>query len=226
MIEVFNRVLIDHCSDNLFCTLKSSVSNLRIEGISGDKVKLVGNTMIDSVMYIQQKYNLEEILSNLVGKLRNYVFITLHRPSNVDDIVQWTRISKSLKSLSVDFPIIASSHPRSNHLFEELKFIRVLKGIGYKESIALQSFADFIITDSGGLQEETTFLNKPCLTLRSNTERPETVQLGTNNLVNPEELMKYEAYIKPIIFGKKTREIPFWDGLASNRILNNFLSIT
>jgi UDP-N-acetylglucosamine 2-epimerase (non-hydrolysing) len=226
MIEEFNRILIDRCSDYLFCTLESSVNNLHIEGISGDKVKLVGNTMIDSLRYIQEKYNLEDILSQLIGKLRNYIFLTLHRPSNVDDIGQWTKICKSLKSLSDDFPIVASSHPRSHHLFEELKFIRLLKGIGYKESIALQSFANFVITDSGGLQEETTFLNKPCLTLRSNTERPETIQLGTNNLVNPEELMRYEAYIKPIIIGKKTNQIPFWDGLASQRILNNFLSIT
>jgi UDP-N-acetylglucosamine 2-epimerase (non-hydrolysing) len=223
MIEEFNRVIIDHASDYLFCTLESSVSNLQKEGISGGNVKLVGNTMIDSLSYTQRKYNIEELLTNLIGNLRSYVFLTLHRPSNVDDMERWGRISKSLKLLSAEFPIIVSSHPRSNHLFEELNFVKLLKGIGYKESIALQSFAAFVVTDSGGLQEETTYLNIPCLTLRDNTERPETVMLGTNTLVSPEELMNYPLIIELINVRSKNERIPLWDGNASERIVNNFI---
>jgi UDP-N-acetylglucosamine 2-epimerase (non-hydrolysing) len=179
--------------------------------------------MIDSLSYTQRKYNIEELLTNLIGNLRSYVFLTLHRPSNVDDMERWGRISKSLKLLSVEFPIIVSSHPRSSHLFEELNFVKLLKGIGYKESIALQSFAAFVVTDSGGLQEETTYLNIPCLTLRDNTERPETVMLGTNTLVSPEELMNYPLIIELINVRRKNERIPLWDGNASERIVNNFI---
>jgi len=224
MIEEFNRILIDHSADYLFCTLESSVINLEKEGISGDRVKLVGNTMIDSLFYIEHKYDIEELLTDLIGNLRNYVFLTLHRPSNVDNKERWGRIIKSLKLLSAEFPIIASSHPRSNHLFEEIKFIKLLKGLGYKDSIALQSFATFVITDSGGLQEETTYLNVPCLTLRNSTERPETINFGTNTLVSPEDLMNYQAIIEPIINGNKNKKIPLWDGYASQRIVNSFIN--
>lgn len=225
MIEEFNRVLIDHSSDYLFCTLMSSILNLKNEGISGKKVFLVGNTMIDSIKYVQDKFDLNKIAARLVGNDSKFVFLTLHRPSNTENTKRWLSIKKAINNLSKEITIVVSAHPRSKSLFKDIKYIKVLNSPGYKESISLQNSAEFVVTDSGGLQEETTFLKVPCLTLRKNTERPETVKIGTNKLIEPEDLTNYQYILDSIGKRETKKPIKFWDGHAALRVANQLANL-
>lgn len=225
MIEEMNRILIDHISDLLFCTLQSGVSNLLNEGISKSKINLAGNTMIDSVLYIRNKFDLSSIRKLLVGELNEYCFVTLHRPSNIENSERWGQIKIALEQLAKSIPVIVSAHPRSISFFKQIKNITLLKDLGYKESIALQSESRFVLTDSGGLQEETTYLGIPCLTLRDNTERPETIKLGSNTLISPNEIVNYAELTKLSRYHRDGKTIDFWDGQSANRILNKFISL-
>jgi UDP-N-acetylglucosamine 2-epimerase (non-hydrolysing) len=226
MIEEFNRVQIDHSSNYLFCTLMSSVLNLKNEGISGKKVFLVGNTMIDSLKYVQNKFDLNKIAAKLVGNNSKFVFLTLHRPSNTENSKRWFSIKKAINNLNKEIPVVVSAHPRSKSLFEDIKYVKVLNSPGYKESISLQNSAEFVVTDSGGLQEETTFLKIPCLTLRKNTERPETVKIGTNKLIEPEDLTNYQYLLTSIKKRDSKKQIKFWDGNAALRVANQLSTLT
>jgi len=226
MIEEFNRVLIDHSSDYLFCTLMSSVLNLKNEGISSKKVFLVGNTMIDSIKYVQNKFDLNKIAAKLVGNNSKFVFLTLHRPSNTENPKRWLSVKKAINNLNKEILVVVSAHPRSKSLFEDIKYIKVLNSPGYKESISLQNSAEFVVTDSGGLQEETTFLKVPCLTLRKNTERPETVKIGTNKLIEPEDLTNYQYLLNSIKKRDPKKLIKFWDGNAALRVANQLSNLT
>ena len=220
MPEEINRIVVDSISDYLFVTEQSGIDNLKGEGIPKEKIFLVGNTMIDSLIHLLPKaQNPKE------GK---YILATIHRPSNVDNLHQLREILRMLNTLSEFREIIFPVHPRTleimNLLMQDFSLspnITITKPMGYLEFVGYMRNAELVITDSGGVQEETTYLNIPCITLRTTTERPITIEKGTNYLCHTTE----KAITKSIsIFthgGVTKRELPFWDGKAAERIVNN-----
>lgn len=230
MPEEINRILTDAISDYLFVTEKSGLTNLRNEGISGKKIFFVGNTMIDSLVSYLPKTDKSDIFGKLKVSKQNYILVTLHRPSNVDDGKNLKLIMKMFNQLSKRIPVVFPVHPRTK---KKIKNINVSNGIiltaplGYLDFLALMKHSSLVITDSGGIQEETTYLKIPCITLRQNTERPVTVETGTNRLIpyNGESISTYlnkiQLLAEKISDGKSIKKgrIPEkWDGKASDRI--------
>jgi len=229
MPEEINRKVTDSISDLLFTPSKNGNENLTKEGINQNKIHFVGNIMIDSLIKILEKINKSyenKILQNFNLQRRNYVLVTLHRPSNVDKKNSLENILNSLNSLSQKISIFFPMHPRTKRNIGKFKrklvfnkdFI-ISEPLKYKEFITLEKNAKFILTDSGGIQEETTYLKIPCLTLRPNTERPITIIEGTNELVNFEN---FKEKLKIIFSGNwKKGKIPeLWDGKVAVRIAN------
>ena len=219
MPEEINRILTDRVADLLFTPSMDGNENLANEGISPEKVHLVGNVMIDTLVRL-----LPHITPTQYAE-KSYVLVTLHRPSNVDDPSELRRILAALNEIASEADIVFPVHPRTHRMMKELTGIRLapklhlVDPIGYMEFLGLQSKAAFVITDSGGIQEESTFLGVPCLTVRENTERPVTVSLGSNILVGKDmDRLKMEA--RKILLGNaKTGGIPpLWDGKAGGRI--------
>jgi UDP-N-acetylglucosamine 2-epimerase (non-hydrolysing) len=228
MPEEVNRLLTDAISDFLFCTEQSGVDNLRREGVPDDKIFLVGNVMIDTLLKNKAKADKSDILDRLGLAPRTYAALTLHRPSNVDDPAVLGRLLDALEVIQKDMPVIFPIHPRtkknlcSSPLAERVRKmanLRLIDPAGYLDFLKLMSDARLVLTDSGGIQEETTILKVPCLTLRENTERPVTAELGSNTVVgtNPEKILA--AYRDTIAgCGRKVRTPPLWDGRAAERI--------
>ena len=224
MPEETNRLLTDQVADLLFTPSKDGDENLFREGIAPEKIHLVGNVMIDTLVHLLPKINGFRAQKGRVG-FDAYALVTLHRPSNVDEPEMLNKIISTLESLSNDIPIIFPVHPRTCENIIKSKIavqnsrLKLIEPIGYMEFLSLQKSAKIVITDSGGIQEETTFLGVPCLTVRENTERPITIELGTNTLVgqNMDKLRK-EAYNILNGKGKKGTIPPLWDGKASERI--------
>jgi UDP-N-acetylglucosamine 2-epimerase (non-hydrolysing) len=245
MPEEINRILTDSISDLLFTTESSANKNLQREGIASEKIFFVGNTMIDSLISHIKKSNRLNTLERL-GIARDghcpiqYGLLTMHRPNNVDNPDAFRKLLNAICSVKNDILIIFPAHPRTakqiedldlNHLFTTLDAEQDFKAgviltrpFGYLDMLNLMRSATFVCTDSGGLQEETTFLNIPCLTIRKNTERPVTLESGTNILVgqNPISL---QNEIKKIMSGRQKKGLipPLWDGKTSNRILDIIL---
>lgn len=229
MPEEINRLLTDAISDYLFTPSPDADETLRKEGIPDKKIFLVGNVMIDSLLYNKQKAEQSQVLSQLGLGQGGYALLTLHRPSNVDEKESLVKIIIALKEISQRIPIIFPAHPRTRkniekfglqNLFED-KHIYFIEPLGYLHFLKLMMNARLVMTDSGGIQEETTVLNIPCLTLRNITEWPITIIGGTNTLVgNATEEIINEAF--KILDGKGKRGgIPkLWDGKASDRIVN------
>jgi UDP-N-acetylglucosamine 2-epimerase (non-hydrolysing) len=229
MPEEINRKVTDAISDILFTPSKDGDQNLIHEGVERKKINFVGNIMIDSLVSIlktiDQSY--EDAVFQKFGLQRNhFVVVTLHRPSNVDDKNSLGRIMKFLDTLSLRMPVIFPVHPRTKKSIKGLDkdFVsssqfKVLEPLRYKDFITLEKYSTFVLTDSGGIQEETTFLNVPCLTLRPNTERPITITEGTNELVS---MTSIEGKMDLISLGKwKHGRIPeFWDGKTAQRIVD------
>ena len=230
MPEEINRILTDSISDLLLTTSEDADENLKQEGVADDKIKFVGNVMIDSLFYNLEKSRISKTRENLdlIGK--DYAVLTLHRPSNVDEREVFSALLDALCSISEKLPVIFPVHPRTKANIEKFGFtervknsdIRLIEPLGYLEFMNLYSGARLVLTDSGGLQEETTALGIPCLTLRENTERPITIELGTNVLVgtNPQKI-KQSAY--SILENNSTKDAkipPLWDGHAAERICN------
>jgi UDP-N-acetylglucosamine 2-epimerase (non-hydrolysing) len=227
MPEEINRLVTDVLADLLLTPSKDADQNLLREGIPEGKIRCVGNIMIDTLMLNLEKARALAPYRQYGLEAKKYVFVTLHRPSNVDDEASLGLIMQNLIALSQRLPVIFPLHPRTEknlkqcglfpaaHQYPNLK---LGKPVGYFESIGLADQARFVLTDSGGLQEETTFLKVPCLTLRPNTERPITITLGTNRLTS---LKTLQADINRILDGKQqTGEVPeLWDGQTSERIL-------
>jgi UDP-N-acetylglucosamine 2-epimerase (non-hydrolysing) len=224
MPEEINRVLTDQISDLLFITSPEAKDNLINEGKKIDQIFFVGNTMIDSLVRFEKLFDEKELLKKLKINNKDYVLFTIHRPSNVDDPEKFFELLYSLNQISERIPIVWPVHPRTKNIIKENNFrlsknIFTIDPVGYFEFMGLQKKAQFIMTDSGGVQEESTFLGVPCFTLRDNTERPITIKQGTNILVgtNFKKLSK-------IVFGNmnmrnKDFKIPYyWDGNASMRI--------
>lgn len=233
MPEEFNRIETDKIASYHFASEPSALSNLGNEGLNMDNVFLVGNIMLDTLEANLDKAKKNFILAYIGVKEQAYILFSAHRPSNVDnrnDLVNIIeRIKICLKYLPVVFPI----HPRTKKklvkydLWNELKSlegIKILEPLGYHAFLKLQMCAKLIITDSGGVQEESSFLNIPCLTLRLNTERPITIEKGTNLLVGSEDIYFFEQQLKKILAGDlKQSNLPsYWDGQTALRIVQIF----
>jgi UDP-N-acetylglucosamine 2-epimerase (non-hydrolysing) len=219
MPEEINRLVTDQLADLLFTPSEDGDFNLRKEGIPREKVHLVGNVMIDSLVRL-----LPEILCHSKdGLSKRYALVTLHRPSNVDHSEVLKGILKSLLEVSQDLAVMFPAHPRTRRRIAEFGLnaeqLQLLDPLPYVEFLALQRGATVVITDSGGIQEETTYLGVPCLTLRSNTERPVTVSSGTNVLVG-QDSQKLRSELVKILQGKAKKGAvpPLWDGHAGERI--------
>jgi UDP-N-acetylglucosamine 2-epimerase (non-hydrolysing) len=226
MPEEINRVVTDQIADLLFTPSIDGNENLAREGVGPEKVHLVGNVMIDTLV------RLLPLCGDALGPAdlsrwqdRRYMLVTLHRPSNVDDPVLLGQIINVLLELSADIAVLFPIHPRTRAQIERLAIpgttdnLHFLLPLGYMEFLALQSKAALVITDSGGIQEETTFLGIPCLTVRANTERPVTVSVGTNILVGQDANRLRDEAARILRGGSKKGTIPpLWDGRASERI--------
>jgi len=228
MPEEINRILTDMISDYLFVTEKSGYNNLMSEGIRNDKIFFVGNVMIDTLLKYLPKTRKMNVGDKYKIENKKYCAVTLHRPSNVDNEDNLYKLIDMLNKIAKEIKIIFPIHPRTRKnlieygLDRELNKKVILENpLGYLEFINLLENSLFVLTDSGGIQEETTFLNVPCITLRNSTERPVTVEVGTNYLVG-ENLEKAWEYIQIVLNGKaKIGVIPeLWDGKASKRIIN------
>ncbi len=228
MPEEINRVLTDSISDLLFCTEQSGVDNLIREGASEENIFLVGNVMIDTLLKNLRKAKLSKILDELNLRERKYALLTLHRPTNVDDPTVFSRLLDALEAIQRDLPIVFPIHPRTlknldklglAQRVEAMKDLRMIDPAGYLDFLKLMSEAKLVLTDSGGIQEETTILKVPCLTLRDSTERPITVDVGSNRVVgtNPARILAGYREVADGQWG--TSEIPpLWDGRAGQRI--------
>lgn len=232
MPEEINRVLTDQISDFLFTTERSAADNLNAEGISGDKVIFTGNVMIDTLLSNLAKATpVATTLSQAnMEAVDEYALVTMHRPSNVDDKKTLTRLLSTLNTISKKIPIIIPLHPRTRGRIEEFGLsdlmaegnYRVLEPQGYLEMIGLMHNAKLVLTDSGGIQEETTALGVPCITLRESTERPITVDEGTNTIVGSDPEAILASFEDVMSTGGKGGRVPeFWDGKAAERIVSH-----
>ena len=219
MPEEINRMVTDRLSDLLFTPSEDADTNLQQEGIAKETIHRVGNVMIDSlVRFLPAARN-----SPANGFPERFALVTLHRPSNVDDRENLQKILNALIEVSERIDIVFPVHPRTRQRIDEFGLhvakLHLLNPLPYTEFLALQTRAAVVITDSGGIQEETTYLGIPCLTLRENTERPVTVTLGTNVVVG-EDKNRLTAELNKVLDGKGKKGIipPLWDGHAADRI--------
>ncbi len=232
MPEEINRRVTDVVSDLLFTPSPDGDENLRREGIPPKKIHRVGNIMIDSLVRILQRIDPDQqaqIVQRFGLNPRNYVLVTLHRPSNVDEKDSLEQILKYLNRLAAQVPVVFPVHPRTRKNIEafgiEASFhaaFHLVEPVRYREFLTLENHARFIVTDSGGIQEEATYLGLPCLTLRPNTERPITITEGTNELADMGNIEEYSARI---LAGRwKQGQIPaLWDGQTAARIVQALL---
>jgi len=227
MPEEINRMVTDVLADLLWTPSPDADENLLKEGVSPEKIHRVGNIMIDTLVANLNKARIRRTYDQFGVKEKEYAFVTLHRPNNVDDSTSLSPIMKSLAGLSHQLPVIFPVHPRTKKnlvsygLWEKFvgaKNLRFTDPIGYHDTICLFENARFVLTDSGGLQEETTFLGIPCLTLRPNTERPITIKEGTNKLTSLKRLEEDFNYL--LNGGHPSGKIPeLWDGHTAERIV-------
>jgi UDP-N-acetylglucosamine 2-epimerase (non-hydrolysing) len=236
MPEEINRLVTDVLADFLFVTEPSGVRNLQKEGISDKKIFFTGNTMIDSLITLLPVIKKSNILKELCISEYNYALITLHRPSNVDskdNLAKVISIITGINHLSPKTDIVFPIHPRTQKMLEKFGLLKSLvstnnliitEPLGYVDFMRLVTTAKFILTDSGGIQEESTYLKIPCITLRDSTERPVTTELGTNTITGLDEKAVRKA-IEQIEKGTYKRgKIPkFWDGSAAERIVKVIL---
>jgi UDP-N-acetylglucosamine 2-epimerase (non-hydrolysing) len=221
MPEEINRIVTDRLSDVLFTPSEDGDANLLREGVPNESIHFVGNPMIDSLIRLLPA---ARSCSRNVFPER-FALVTLHRPSNVDDVAALRGIVDCLRKVSKDLNIIFPVHPRTRQRIAEFGIdsnnLRLLDPMPYIEFLSLQTRATVVITDSGGIQEETTYLGVPCLTVRRNTERPITVSSGTNTLVG-DDREKLITELKKIMEGKQKKGVrpPLWDGCAGERIAN------
>ena len=223
MPEEINRLITDQISDLLFVTEKSGIKNLKNEGVSKDKIYFVGNCMIDTLGKYKKHFDSKSLVKYNF-KLKDYVMITMHRPSNVDNIVKLKSFCKIFNEISKKINVLFPMHPRTKKLIIKHKIqlssnIVISDPLPYLEFLDLINSSKMVITDSGGIQEETTYLQVQCLTIRENTERPITSEIGTNHLVgtNKNNIIKtFESIMQGEI---KNGIIPdLWDGKSGQRI--------
>jgi UDP-N-acetylglucosamine 2-epimerase (non-hydrolysing) len=229
MPEEINRLLTDAISDLLFCTEKSGVDNLLREGVPEEKIFLVGNVMIDTLLKNKSKAEESGILGKLGVEANGYAVLTMHRPSTVDDRKTLGNTLEALEVIQRDVPVLFPVHPRTRKNLDGsvlgerlngLPGLRLLTPLGYLDFLKLMMTARIVLTDSGGIQEETTILGIPCLTLRENTERPITTEIGSSQLVGTDPERILSAY-RSVTSGKwrSSKIPPLWDGRAAERIV-------
>ena len=244
MPEEVNRIVTDALSDVLFTTEESANENLKREGVQAEKIYFVGNVMIDTLLRYRSKAKESTILKDLQlfdkDHAKPYAILTLHRPANVDDRETLIKMLDAFLQISRDMPLVFPVHPRTLKQIQEADLgdyfvdhfidrpepwdsrvrIRLLPPLGYLDFLELMSLAQVVLTDSGGIQEETTILGVPCITLRDNTERPVTLTHGTNVLVGSDCKKIIEEFTRVV---RGQREIPsapqLWDGYAARRII-------
>jgi UDP-N-acetylglucosamine 2-epimerase (non-hydrolysing) len=230
MPEEINRIVTDALADLLLTPSAEADENLLKEGIPATKIKLVGNIMIDALVANLEQAQRNGVMRRMGLEKRRFIYVTLHRPSNVDSRENLTEIMRVLGKVAKSLPIVFPMHPRTRKMLaqtgatvSEDSSLRILDPIGYHDSLCLCENARVVLTDSGGLQEESTFFRTPCLTLRPNTERPVTVRIGSNRLTSLGEL---ECAIDGILDGPtRLGEVPpLWDGKTAERTLRSLLN--
>jgi len=230
MPEEINRVVTDALSDIYFVSEQSGVENLIREGAAKKSIHLVGSVMIDPVLRMAKAIDRSRVLRRLDLKPQNYAVLTLHRPSNVDSLETLAEIYKILSAVSERVRLVYPIHPRTRdrmqthdllNQFTGLKDLQMIEPLGYLDFVKLVKESRFVLTDSGSIQEETTYMHIPCLTMRDNTERPSTVEMGTNKLVGRDKKVITKA-VDCILNGKwRPGRVPrYWDGKATERILS------
>jgi UDP-N-acetylglucosamine 2-epimerase (non-hydrolysing) len=231
MPEEINRIVTDSISDMLFVSEPSGMKNLSNEGVPGKKVHFVGNVMIDTLLRHRVSAESSDIRTRLgLRSADRYALVTLHRPSNVDNPERLAGLVRALDTLSEDIAVVFPIHPRTKKnaidagLEAQLEHLIITEPLGYLDFLNLTSRAAVVITDSGGIQEETTVLGVPCLTVRENTERPATITCGTNRLIgtNPEAMLRA---VRQVLRGpRRTGRLPaLWDGKAAQRIVETLI---
>jgi UDP-N-acetylglucosamine 2-epimerase (non-hydrolysing) len=231
MPEEINRMVTDSISDYFFTTSLIASENLLKLGIDDSRIYFVGNTMIDTLLANEHRLVAPSIYTDLGLEDRKYIVLTLHRPGNVDDRESLKALITEIISNVGDMPVIFPIHPRTKKIYQDLDIpltnLHIIDPLGYLEFNFLVKHAKAVITDSGGITEESTVLGVPCLTLRNNTERPETYIIGTNELVgtDPKNL---KPYLNKLFLGKwKKGNIPeLWDGHAADRVVECMLKMT
>jgi len=228
MPEEINRMVTDSISDYFFVTEESGAVNLIKEGKSKDRIHFVGNVMIDNLFYQVSKLDgdiPEHFATSMVkDKIGDYAFLTLHRPSNVDTRSGFSEIAEALNVIADKLPILFPVHPRTKKMMDEFNLrlsnnITLFLPLSFKESLFLWKDARVVLTDSGGLQEETTALGVPCVTIRENTERPITIKMGTNILAGTKKETILKAFEEAMERPKDQFKVPpKWDGKAAERI--------
>ncbi len=230
MGEELNRLVVDQLADDLFVTEQSGVDNLRREGIPEERIFFVGNVMIDALMRYADRAKQSDLLRRLGLEEEPYVLVTLHRPSNADKRTALEGILATLQQISREIRVVLPLHPRTRKRMEEFGLwasleresgLLLIEPLGYVDFLCAMMHARGVLTDSGGIQEETTILGVPCLTMRNNTERPVTVECGTNQVVGTrgEDILKaYRAL--PESPAKPSSPPPLWDGRAAGRIVD------
>jgi UDP-N-acetylglucosamine 2-epimerase (non-hydrolysing) len=224
MPEEINRVLTDRLADLLFTHSPEALENLLTEGVDGDRVHYVGNTMIDSLRRNEERARDRAMWDALGVPRGRYLLVTLHRPSNVDEPEQLRRIVAGLSDLAEQTPIVFPVHPRTRARLEDLGCldvltaagVRCIEPLGYLDFLSAQMCAGAILTDSGGVQEEASAFGVPCFTFRPNTERPVTLSHGTNTLVGDDPSVI--ATLGPNSWDVRQATIPLWDGAAGERV--------
>jgi UDP-N-acetylglucosamine 2-epimerase (non-hydrolysing) len=232
MPEEINRIVTDALADLLLTPSVDAGENLRREGVDECRIRLVGNIMIDALVANLEKARLSELPKQMGLHPRCYAYVTLHRPSNVDERHSLTTVVAELRRLARTMPVVFPMHPRTRKMcaqfgisLENAGGFHVLDPIGYHDSLCLTEHARLVLTDSGGLQEESTYLRTPCLTLRPNTERPVTITMGSNRLTS---LGTLAADIEELLSSpaKRGEVPPLWDGCSAGRILNCLIAAT
>lgn len=235
MPEEINRLIADQLSDLLFVTEESGIQHLEAEGVSKEKVFFTGNVMIDSLVHHMSLINNSYVLKQLDLREKDYLLCTFHRPSNVDNQEQLIELIALLNELAVNIKVVLPLHPRTRNNLSSFGLLQQISSniiltepLGYIDFLALTKYARLLLTDSGGVQEETTFLQVPCITVRDNTERPVTCDMGTNTLAGTNL-----NHVRKVIQEQLSQKMPegsippLWDGQAANRIvkiISNYLN--
>ena len=232
MPEEINRIITDRLSQYLFVTEESGIRNLQNEGTADSRIFFAGNIMIDSLIDNFKLAGKSTILNELSLKPREYAALTLHRPANVDDEATLKKIFAILAKIGKSISIVFPCHPRTHKRLKEFGLLnninkdslKIIEPIGYLDFLKLQSESKFVLTDSGGIQEETTYMRIPCITLRENTERPVTVEAGSNTLTGIDKAKILDAVNQIISGNYKAGSVPeLWDGQAAKRIVDVLL---
>lgn len=230
MPEEINRMATDAITDYFFTTSELANENLRKIGVSEDRIFFTGNVMIDTLLKNRPRFKAPAIWEELGLQEKEYLVMTLHRPANVDEEEKLKAMMQAIIDGTGDLPVIFPVHPRTAKILKNLGIdherLHYVEPLSYLEFNFLVQNAKAVVTDSGGITEETTIMNVPCLTLRDNTERPETITLGTNELVGTDP-KKLKPYLEKIMADdwKQGGNIPLWDGKTSERIVEKLLEL-